>query len=49
MKQIEEDINYSIKNSKSFNFKTDITGKLEGINRRTNVEIVVPLEYLNNF
>ena len=26
----EENINYSIKNSKSFNYKTSITGKLEG-------------------
>ena len=43
-------INYSIKNSKSFNYKTSITGKLEGNNlEKENVEIVVPLKYLSNF
>ena len=26
-------VNYSIKDSKSFDYKTSITGKLEGINR----------------
>ena len=26
-------VNYSIKDSKSFDYKTNITGKLEGINR----------------
>ena len=37
-------VNYSIKDSKSFNYKTSITGKLEGINRTEYVEIVVPLK-----
>ena len=46
----DNNINYSIKDSKSFNYKTSITGKL-GDNNRTkeNVEIVVPLKYLSNF
>ena len=43
-------INYSIKNSKSFDCKTSITGKLEGNNvEKDDVEIVVPLKYLSNF
>ena len=43
-------INYSIKNSKSFDYKTSITGKLEGNNvEKDDAEIVVPLKYLSNF
>ena len=43
-------INYSIKNSKSFDYKTSITGKLEGNNvEEDDVEIVAPLKYLSNF
>ena len=42
-------VNYSIKDSKSFDYKTSITGKLEGIDRTKDVEIVVPLKYLSNF
>ena len=43
-------INYSMKDSKSFNYKTSITGKLEGNNvEKDDVEIVVPLKYLRNF
>ena len=43
-------INYSIKDPKSFNYKTSITGKLEGNNvEKDDVEIVVPLKYLSNF
>ena len=43
-------INDSIKDSKSFNYKTSITGKLEGTNvEKGDVEIVVPLKYLSNF
>ena len=43
-------INYSIKDSKSFNYKTSITGKLEGNNvEKDDVETVVPLKYLSNF
>ena len=43
-------INYSIKDSKSFHYKTSITGKLEGNNvEKDDVETVVPLKYLSNF
>ena len=43
-------INYSIKYSKSFNYKTSITGKLECNNvEKDDAEIVVPLKYLTNF
>ena len=43
-------INYSIKYSKSFDYKTSITGKLEGNNvEKDDVKIVVPLKYLSNF
>ena len=42
-------VNYSIKNSKSFDYKTSITGKLEGIDTTKDVEIVVPVKYLSNF
>ena len=42
-------VNYSIKDSKSFNYKTSITGKSKGSNTEKEVEIVVPLKYLSNF
>ena len=42
-------LNNSIKNSKSFNYKTSIAGKLEGNITEKEVEIVVPLKYLSNF
>ena len=42
-------VNYSIKDSKSFDYKTSITEKLEGNNTEKEVEIVVPLKYLSNF
>ena len=43
-------INYSIKNSKSFDYKRSITGKLEGSNvEKDDIEIVVPLKFLSNF
>ena len=43
-------INYSMKYSKSFNYKTSNTGKLEGKNvEKDDVEIVVLLKYLSNF
>ena len=42
-------VNYYVKDSKSFDYKTSITGKLEGIDRAKDVEIVVPLKYLINF
>ena len=43
-------INYSIKDSKSFDYRISITGKLEGNNvEKDDIEIVVPLKYLSNF
>ena len=45
----KNNINCSIKDSKSFDYKTSITGKLEGINKTKHVEIAVSLKYLNNF
>ena len=42
-------VNYSIKYSKSFDYKTNITGKLEGNNTEKKIEIVVPLKHLSNF
>ena len=41
--------NYTIKDSKSFDYKAGITRKLEGNNVEKDVEIVVPLKYLSNF
>ena len=37
--------NYSMKDSKSFDYKTSITGKLEGNNTEKEVEIFVPLKH----
>ena len=34
---------------KRFNYKTSITGRLQGSNTEKEVEIVVPLKYLRNF
>ena len=46
----EGNINYSIKDSNSFYYKTSITGKLEGNNvKNDDVKIVVPLKHLSNF
>ena len=42
------DINYSINDSKIFDYKTSITGRLEGNNTEKEVEIVVPLKHLSN-
>ena len=42
-------VNYSIKDSKPFDYKTSITGKLEDINTIKDSEIVVPLKNLSNF
>ena len=42
-------INCSIKDSKFFDCKTSITGKLEGFNTEKEVKIVVTFKYLNNF
>ena len=44
----DNNINYSIKDSKSFGYKTSVTGKLEG-NNTEKVEIVVPLKHLSSF
>ena len=40
----EGNINYSIKDSKSFDYKTSITGKLEDNNETENAEIAVSLK-----
>ena len=45
----ENSINYSIKDSKPFDYKASITGKLEGNNKKKEVEIVVSLKNLSNF
>ena len=43
-------INYSIRSSKSFHYKTKITERLEGTNiEKEEIEIVVPLKHLSNF
>ena len=42
-------VNYSVKDSKYFNYKTSITGKLAGIDTTKDVEIVVPLKYFSYF
>ena len=45
----EGNINYSIKDSKSFDYKTSITGKLENNNvEKERVEIAVPSKHLIN-
>ena len=49
MYNLLEYINYSIKDSKSFDYKTRITGKLEGNIKEKKVEIVVSLNHLSNF
>ena len=46
----DNNINYSIKDSKYLDYRASITGKLEDENRtKENVETVVPLKYLSNF
>ena len=42
-------INYSITNSKSFDYKAIIMGKLEDTDTEKTVEIVVPLKHLKQF
>ena len=42
-------INYSIKDSKFFDYKTRITERLEGNDTEKQVEIVVLLKQINNF
>ena len=46
---VNNNINYSIKDSKSFNYKASIKGKLEGNKTEKESEIVVPLKYLSTF
>ena len=43
------DINCPIRGSKSFDYKTRITGRLEGNNTEKEIEIVVSLKHLSNF
>ena len=45
----DNNTNYSIKDSRSFDYKTIIAGKLEVNNTENEVEIVVPLKHLSNF
>ena len=46
----EGNINYSIKDSKSFDYKTSITGRLENNDiEKNDIKIAVPLKYLSNF
>ena len=46
----ENGFNYSIKDSESFNYKTSLTGNLEGNNTELeNIKIAIPLKYFNNF
>ena len=40
---------YSIRNSKSFDYKTSITRTLEDYNMEKEAKIVVPLKHLSNF
>ena len=43
-------INISIRNSKSFDYKTEIIGSLDaGDDEKEDVEIAIPLKYLGNF
>ena len=46
---VEGNINYFIKDSKSFDYKITITGRLDHNNTEKDVELVVPLKHLNNF
>ena len=46
----EGSVDYSIKNSKSFDYKTSIAGKLEDDNiEKDDVKVAVPLNFLSNF
>ena len=42
-------MNYSIRGSESFDYNTDMTGRLEGNNTEKEVEIVVSFRRLSNF
>ena len=43
------DPNNNIADSESFKFKVKITGKIPNDGNTKDVEIIVPLKYLNNF
>ena len=43
------DINYSIKGSKYFDYKTSVTKILKGSNTKKEVKIVALLKHLSNF
>ena len=45
----DNNINYSIKDSKSFDYKTNIAGKLEGNKTEKEAETVVPLKTFKQF
>ena len=45
----EGNVDYSVKDSESFNYKTSIPGKLEDNAEKDDVKIVVPLKPLSNF
>ena len=47
---VENNVDYSIKDSESFNYKTSLTGKLEGNNTELeNIKIAVSLKHLSKF
>ena len=47
---VENNVDYSIKDSEPFNYKTSLTGKLEGNNTELeNIKIAVPLKHLSKF
>ena len=46
---LNNNIRYSIKDSKSFDYKASITRRLEGKNTEKEVKVVVPLNHLSNF
>ena len=46
---LNNNIRYSIKDSKSFDYKASITRRLEGNNTEKEVKVVVPLNHLSNF
>ena len=42
-------INIKKEKSKSFEYKTKITGNIQAVNNRLDGEVLVPLKYLSNF
>ena len=46
---VQYEINYSIRGLKYFDYKTSITGRLEGKNTEKEIAIAVPLQHLRNF